>query len=46
MAKGDLPFFAIAKEKPKEEDNEIVVELPFVEGLDSRISLSQPGENA
>ena len=38
-------FFSIAKEKPKKEDNEFVVVLLFVEGLDSRTSLSQPGEN-
>ena len=45
LRKGRPVFFAKAKEKPKEEDNEFVVELPFVEGLDSRMSLSQPGEN-
>ena len=54
-------FSAMSKEKPKEDDNVPLVELPkehevplilivedqapFVEGLDSRTSLSQPGEN-
>ena len=36
-------FFAKAKEKPMEEDDEF--ELSLVDGLDSRTSLSQPGEN-
>ena len=38
-------LFAIAKLKPTEEDDEFVVESPFVEDLDSRMSLSQLGEN-
>ena len=43
LGKGRPVLFAKAKEKPMEEDDEF--ELSFVEGLDSRTSLSQPGEN-
>ena len=38
-------LFAIAKEKSMDEDDEFVVELSFMEDLDSRMSLSQPEEN-
>ena len=38
-------LFSIAKEKAREEVGEFVVELSFVEGLDSGMSLFQPGEN-
>ena len=45
LGKGRLVLFAIAKEKPMEEVGEFVVELSFVDDLDSRTSLSQTGEN-
>ena len=38
-------LFSIVKDKLMEEVGEFFVELLFVEGLNSRTSLSQPGEN-
>ena len=38
-------LFAIAKEKLVKEDDDFVVERPFVEDLDSRTSLFQLEEN-
>ena len=40
IGKGRPVLFAKAKEKPMEEDDKFVVELLFMEGLDSRTSLS------
>ena len=45
ICKGRPILFAKDKDKPIEEDDEFVVGLSFMEGLDSRTSLSQPQKN-